>query len=97
MNGGVGTPAAATLLAAPTSSLLGAALARMEIRSFFSELVPRLDSIELAGAPEYVASTFVGGLKHLPGHMVATTGMRISEATAPAAPDTRIEIRIQFY
>ncbi|HET6735939.1 cytochrome P450 [Mycobacterium sp.] len=45
---------------------LGAALARMEINSFFSELLPRLDSVELAGEPEYVATTFVGGLKHLP-------------------------------
>ncbi|OCB34625.1 cytochrome [Mycobacterium malmoense] len=45
---------------------LGAALARMEINSFFSELVPRIKSIELAGAPELMATTFVGGLKHLP-------------------------------
>jgi cytochrome P450 len=45
---------------------LGAALARMEINSFFSELVPRLNSIELAGEPELSATTFVGGLKHLP-------------------------------
>ncbi|MDH6197105.1 cytochrome P450 [Mycobacterium frederiksbergense] len=45
---------------------LGAALARMEINSFFSELVPRLDSIELTGAPAHTATTFVGGLKHLP-------------------------------
>jgi len=45
---------------------LGAALARMEIYSFFSELVPRLRSIELAGKPKFVATTFVGGLKHLP-------------------------------
>ncbi len=45
---------------------LGAALARMEINSFFSELIPRLDSIELAGEPELSATTFVGGLKHLP-------------------------------
>jgi cytochrome P450 len=45
---------------------LGAALARMEISSFFSELIPRLESIELAGTPELVATTFVGGLKHLP-------------------------------
>ena len=45
---------------------LGAALARMEVNSFFSELVPRLDSIELSGNPEQVATTFVGGLKHLP-------------------------------
>jgi cytochrome P450 len=45
---------------------LGAALARMEINSFFSELIPRLESIELAGTPELAATTFVGGLKHLP-------------------------------
>jgi len=45
---------------------LGAALARMEVNSFFSALVPRLRSIELTGVPEYTATTFVGGLKHLP-------------------------------
>ncbi len=45
---------------------LGAALARMEMNSFFSELVPRINSIELAGEPELMATTFVGGLKHLP-------------------------------
>ncbi len=45
---------------------LGAALARMELNSLFTELVPRLESIELAGTPEYSATTFVGGLKHLP-------------------------------
>jgi cytochrome P450 len=45
---------------------LGAALARMEVNSFFTELVPRLKSIELNGNPELVATTFVGGLKHLP-------------------------------
>ena len=45
---------------------LGAALARMEVGSFFSELLPRLESIELAGEPQHVATTFVGGLKHLP-------------------------------
>jgi cytochrome P450 len=45
---------------------LGAALARMEVNSFFSELVPRLDSIELTGEPEHIATIFVGGLKHLP-------------------------------
>lgn len=45
---------------------LGAALARMEISSFFAELLPRLKSIELSGKPELTATTFVGGLKHLP-------------------------------
>ncbi|BBX10468.1 cytochrome P450 [Mycolicibacterium aichiense] len=45
---------------------LGAALARMEMNSFFTELVPRISSIELAGEPELMATTFVGGIKHLP-------------------------------
>jgi cytochrome P450 len=45
---------------------LGAALARMEVNSFFTELVPRLDSIELTGDPAHIATIFVGGLKHLP-------------------------------
>lgn len=45
---------------------LGAALARMEVSSFFSELLPRLESVGLAGEPQHVATTFVGGLKHLP-------------------------------
>jgi cytochrome P450 len=45
---------------------LGAALARMEVNSFFTELLPRLQTVELVGRPEHVATTFVGGLKHLP-------------------------------
>ncbi len=45
---------------------LGAALARMEMNSLFTELLSRLDSIELAGTPQLSATTFVGGLKHLP-------------------------------
>jgi len=45
---------------------LGAALARMEMNSFFTELLPRIKTIELAGEPEWMATTFVGGLKHLP-------------------------------
>jgi cytochrome P450 len=45
---------------------MGAALARMEVTSFFTELLPRLKSVELTGDPQFVATTFVGGLKHLP-------------------------------
>jgi len=45
---------------------LGAALARMEVKSFFTELRPRLKTIELNGNPELISTTFVGGLKHLP-------------------------------
>ncbi|HXL99187.1 MAG TPA: cytochrome P450, partial [Rhizomicrobium sp.] len=45
---------------------LGQHLAKMEIRGFFAELLKRLDSIELAGVPKRVQSTFVSGLKTLP-------------------------------
>ncbi|MDL4818376.1 cytochrome P450 [Actinomadura opuntiae] len=45
---------------------LGAALARIEVRAFFEELLPRLGSIEFAGRAESIATTFVGGLKRLP-------------------------------
>jgi cytochrome P450 len=45
---------------------LGAALAKMETRALFAELLPRLESIELAGSPQWSATVFVGGLKHLP-------------------------------
>ena len=45
---------------------LGAGLARMEIGKFLAELLPRLTSIELNGVPALSATTFVGGLKHLP-------------------------------
>jgi cytochrome P450 len=45
---------------------LGAHLARMELEAFFRELLPRLEHIELAGQPESMATTFVGGPKRLP-------------------------------
>ena len=45
---------------------LGAHLARMELEAFFRELLPRLEHAELAGQPESMATTFVGGPKRLP-------------------------------
>ena len=45
---------------------LGAQLARMELRSLFGELVPRLESLELAGEPQTAKTTFVGGHKTVP-------------------------------
>lgn len=45
---------------------LGAQLARLELRTFFTELIPRLGDIELAGDAQLVKTLFVGGLKHLP-------------------------------
>ncbi|MEL6982349.1 MAG: cytochrome P450 [Actinomycetota bacterium] len=45
---------------------LGAQLARNEIRSLFGHLLPRIDTIELAGDPTTMKTTFVGGHKTLP-------------------------------
>jgi hypothetical protein len=45
---------------------LGAHLARHSQRALLAELVRRLDSIELAGEPERIHSSFVVGLKKLP-------------------------------
>jgi len=48
---------------------IGASLARMEIRKLFEELLPRLESVDLAGEPERLLTAFVGGVKHLPVRM----------------------------
>jgi len=45
---------------------LGAHLARMELRAFLRELLPRLEQIELAAEHEYTATNFVGGPKRMP-------------------------------
>lgn len=45
---------------------LGAQLARMELRTLFRDLLPRFDHIELAGTPQSMKTTFVGGTKSLP-------------------------------
>ncbi|MCC2601126.1 cytochrome P450 [Sphingopyxis yananensis] len=45
---------------------LGQHLARMEMRIFMEELLPRIKKLELAGDPARVESVFVGGLKRLP-------------------------------
>lgn len=45
---------------------LGAQLARMELRSLFTHLVPRLASIKIDGEAMTSKTTFVGGQKRLP-------------------------------
>jgi len=45
---------------------LGANLARLEMRLLLTELLNRLDFIELAGEPTWSQSLIVGGVKHLP-------------------------------
>ena len=45
---------------------LGAQLARNEMRSLFSTILPRFESIELAGESSSMKTTFVGGHKSVP-------------------------------
>ncbi|MFI0411296.1 cytochrome P450 [Actinomadura sp. 3N508] len=45
---------------------LGAALARLEMRIMFEELLPRLSDIRLAGDVTRVRSNFVNGIKQMP-------------------------------
>jgi cytochrome P450 len=45
---------------------LGSSLARMEIRLMFTELIPRIASIELNGEVTRVRSNFVNGIKKFP-------------------------------
>jgi cytochrome P450 len=45
---------------------LGAHLARRSQRALFAELARRVESVELAGEPQWIQSSFVVGLKHLP-------------------------------
>ena len=45
---------------------LGNALARMEIRLMFTELIPRLASIELNGEVTRIRSNFINGIKKFP-------------------------------
>ena len=45
---------------------LGAHLARLEIRSLFKELLPRLEHVELADDPTWIKAYFVQGPKSIP-------------------------------
>jgi cytochrome P450 len=45
---------------------LGAHLARLELRCAFEQLRERVVNVELAGRPERVRSSFVGGIKRVP-------------------------------
>ena len=45
---------------------LGRILAEMEVESLFREIALRVETIELAGEPEWVKTNHTGGLKHLP-------------------------------
>jgi cholest-4-en-3-one 26-monooxygenase len=45
---------------------LGANLARVEIRTIFSELLREMPGLELAGEVQRLRSNFINGIKHLP-------------------------------
>lgn len=45
---------------------IGQHLAKLELQVLFEELMPHLESVELAGEPKLVETNFVGGYKSLP-------------------------------
>ena len=45
---------------------LGAHLARREIKAMLRELLTRVPDIRTAGEPDYLLSSFINGIKHLP-------------------------------
>lgn len=45
---------------------VGQHLAKLELRTMFEQLIPRLESIEVLGDGKVTHTNFVGGLKHLP-------------------------------
>ena len=45
---------------------LGQHLARLDLRIFFEELIPVLDSIEMSAPPTFVEATFASGPKSMP-------------------------------
>jgi cytochrome P450 len=45
---------------------LGNALARIELRVMFEDLISRIDSMELTGSIDYLRSNFVHGIKRMP-------------------------------
>ena len=51
---------------------LGARLARLELSAFVREITARVSSIELCGEPQYNASNFTWGLRHLPLRLLPT-------------------------
>ena len=44
---------------------LGLLLARMEMRIFFQQMIPRIEEIALVEPPERIRASFVHGIKHL--------------------------------
>jgi cytochrome P450 len=59
-------------------SCRGATFARTEIQALFAELLPRLESIELDGTPEWIATVFAGGPHLCLGAALARLETRIA-------------------
>ncbi len=51
---------------------LGQHLAKLELRIFFAELLPRVTALTFAGTPRQVDTILIGGIKSLP--IRVTTG-----------------------
>lgn len=55
---------------------LGAHLGRSEINAMLREILTRLDGLRIAATPEWLPSTFISGVKHLPVEF--TPGARVA-------------------
>jgi cytochrome P450 len=44
---------------------LGLLLARLEMRIFFQQLIPRIESMEMIDQPQRLQASFVHGFKHM--------------------------------
>jgi cytochrome P450 len=53
---------------------IGARIARMELAAFLTELLSRVDRVELTGEPRYNSSNFTWGLRSLPVRLVPRGG-----------------------
>ena len=47
-------------------------LAKLELRTMFEQLIPRLESIDILGKGSVTHTNFVGGLKHLPAKVTVS-------------------------
>lgn len=50
---------------------LGAHFARLQLRLFFAEVLPRMPDLELAGPVDRLTSNFIAGIKHMPVRFTA--------------------------
>ena len=59
-------------------------MAKVELQYLFRELLARVDSFDLTGAPAWVETSFVGGLKRLPVRVTMKDRAAVPARVQPA-------------